>query len=56
MYSHTGKQQLRSQIGLYRQSSNGVSRNLSPGSTVQLGEDLLLRAQIKSGDGESICN
>lgn len=51
VYSHMGRQQLRSHIGLYRQVSGGLAKSLLPGSAVQLGEELMLRAQIKSGDG-----
>lgn len=51
IYSHMGRQQLRSHISLYRHISGGLARSLLPGSAVQLGEELMLRAQIKSGDG-----
>lgn len=52
VYSHAGRPQLRSEIGLYRVESGGQIRNLTPGSMVQLGEELVLRAHIKSGDGK----
>lgn len=53
VFAHGGtKQNFRTQLGLYRQSSSGFSKILDSGPFVQLGEELMLRAQIKSGDGE----
>uniref|UniRef100_A0A336LLZ0 CSON013703 protein n=1 Tax=Culicoides sonorensis TaxID=179676 RepID=A0A336LLZ0_CULSO len=47
-----GNQQFRSQVGLFRKiDENGFSQPLTPGSTVQLGEELMLRTQVKAGDG-----
>ncbi|XP_055313280.1 uncharacterized protein LOC129574815 isoform X2 [Sitodiplosis mosellana] len=46
-----GKQSLRTQLGLYRQSGSGFTKNLDAGGFVQLGEELMLRAQVKAGDG-----
>lgn len=51
MFAHGGgKQQLRTQIGLYRQSGSGFTKSLETGGFVQLGEELMLRAQVKNGD------
>lgn len=56
MFAHGGgKQHLRTQLGLYRQSASGFTRNLDAGGFVQLGEELMLRAQVKAGDGKDIC-
>lgn len=53
VFAHGGSsQQLRTHLGLYRHSGSGFSRNLGSGATVQLGEELMLRAQVKAGDGE----
>ncbi|XP_058831304.1 uncharacterized protein LOC131689931 isoform X2 [Topomyia yanbarensis] len=43
----------RSQLGLFRKqdNGNGFTRSLEPGGSVLLGEDLILRTQVKSGDG-----
>ncbi|XP_058458056.1 uncharacterized protein LOC131434859 [Malaya genurostris] len=43
----------RSQLGLFRkqENGNGFTRALEPGGSVLLGEDLILRTQVKSGDG-----
>ncbi|XP_063708836.1 uncharacterized protein LOC134837394 [Culicoides brevitarsis] len=47
-----GNQQFRSQVGLFRKSDeNGFSQALTSGSAVQLGEELMLRAQVRAGDG-----
>lgn len=55
VFAHSGtKQNFRTQLGLYRQSGSGFSKSLDSGSFVQLGEELMLRAQIKSGDGKLI--
>lgn len=42
----------RTQMGIYRQGNNGFSRNLEPGGVVLLGEELMLRAHVKFGDGK----
>lgn len=55
MFAHGGaKQHLRTQLGLYRQSGSGFTKNLDSGAFVQLGEELMLRAQVKAGDGKEI--
>lgn len=36
---------------MYRNSLNGFTKVLEPRGIVQLGEDLMLRAHVKSGDG-----
>lgn len=42
-----------SQVGLYRRGSeNQFTRALQSGGSVQLGEELMLRAQVRAGDGE----
>lgn len=43
---------LRTQLGLYRLSGSGFTKSLESGGFVQLGEELMLRAQIKYGDGK----
>lgn len=54
MYANGGeKPHLRTQLGLYRLSGSGFSKSLESGGFVQLGEELMLRAQIKHGDGKS---
>lgn len=55
-YAQGGSQQaFRSQIGIFRRTDDGTfSRPLESGGRVQLGEDLMLRTQIQSGDGK-IC-
>lgn len=52
--AHGGSQQpYHTQIGLYR-SQRGLNSNpLVPGATVQLGEELVLRAHVKAGDGKT---
>ncbi|XP_037033119.1 uncharacterized protein LOC119072076 isoform X1 [Bradysia coprophila] len=51
-YANGGSQlPFRTQIGIYRQGNNGFSRNLEPGGVVLLGEELMLRAHVKFGDG-----
>lgn len=48
-----GNQQFRSQVGLFRKTDeNGFSQALTTGSVVQLGEELMLRAQVRAGDGK----
>lgn len=54
VYSNAVQSQLRSEIGLYRYASGGLMKSLSPGSAVRLGEELILRVQIKSDDGGQI--
>lgn len=44
----------RTQIGIYRQGGNGFTRNLEPGGVVLLGEELMLRAHVKFGDGKKL--
>ncbi|XP_031620390.1 uncharacterized protein LOC116338947, partial [Contarinia nasturtii] len=52
VFAHGGtKQHLRTQLGLYRQSGSGFTKSLDAGGFVQLGEELMLRAQVKAGDG-----
>lgn len=41
-------------MGIYRQANNGFTRNLEPGGVVLLGEELMLRAHVKTGDGNKI--
>ncbi|XP_053689002.1 uncharacterized protein LOC128738140 [Sabethes cyaneus] len=44
----------RSQLGLFRRQdsgSGGFTRSLEPGGAVTLGEDLILKTQVRSGDG-----
>ncbi|KAJ6633417.1 hypothetical protein Bhyg_16333 [Pseudolycoriella hygida] len=41
----------RTQMGIYRLGNNGFTRNLEPGGVVLLGEELMLRAHVKFGDG-----
>lgn len=49
------QQPFRTQLGLFRQATNGMfTKTLEPGSVVELGEQLLLRVQVKSGDGNVI--
>lgn len=52
--AHGGSgQQFRTQVGLFRRADeNGFTQALQPGDSVQLGEELMLRAQARSGDGE----
>lgn len=46
------QQPYRTQISLFRMSANGgIGSALSPGATVQLGEELMLRAHVNAGDG-----
>ena len=43
----------RTYLGIMRKDQNGggYTRNLEPGGTVTLGEELILRSQVKAGDG-----
>ncbi|XP_055527880.1 uncharacterized protein LOC129720424 [Wyeomyia smithii] len=53
-YAFGGSQRpFRSQLGLFRRqdNGNGFTRSLEPGGAVILGEDLILRTQVRSGDG-----
>lgn len=53
VYANGGeKSHLRTQLGLYRHSGSGFTKSLESGGFVQFGEELLLRAQIKHGDGK----
>lgn len=45
------QQPFHTQINLYKNSLNGFTKILEPSGIVHLGEDLLLRAHVKSGDG-----
>lgn len=45
------QQPFHTQINLYRNSLNGFTKLLEPNGIVQLGEELMVRAQVKSGDG-----
>jgi uncharacterized protein YunC (DUF1805 family) len=44
---------LRTYLGILRKDTNGhgFTRNLEPGGAVTLGEDLVLRSQVRAGDG-----
>lgn len=45
------------QVELFRRSNDGLnkfSRTVSPGAVVQLGEELLLRAAVRDGDGMTL--
>lgn len=46
-----GQQPFRTQLGLYRQSSSGFTKSLDAGDVIQLGEELMLRAQVSGGGG-----
>lgn len=45
------QQPFHTQISLYRNVQKDFSKSLEPGGIVQLGEELMLRAHVKSGDG-----
>lgn len=48
------QQNFESQVDLLRRSSDGTnkfSRVVKPGTIVQIGEELLLRASVREGDG-----
>lgn len=52
-FAQGGSQQpFRTQLGLFRNLDGAFTKSLESGSVVQLGEELMLRAQVKSGDGE----
>lgn len=54
-FAYGGTQRpFRTQLGLFRRSDSGTgfTRSLEPGGSVVLGEELLLRTQVRSGDGE----
>lgn len=54
-YARGGIQQpLRTHVELLRKSSNGFTRHLEQNGAVQLGEELLLRAHVLTGDGELV--
>lgn len=47
-----GQQLFHSQVGLFRKNSENLfSRPLHQGGTIQLGEEVMLRAQVRAGDG-----
>lgn len=48
------QQNFRTQVSLFRKSGNDNQTPLEPGGTVQLGEELFLRAHVNSGDGKFI--
>ncbi|XP_001659563.2 uncharacterized protein LOC110679710 [Aedes aegypti] len=53
-FAYGGTQRpFRTQLGLFRRSDNGngFTRALEPGGSVVLGEELMLRTQVRSGDG-----
>ncbi|XP_062556064.1 uncharacterized protein LOC134220940 [Armigeres subalbatus] len=53
-FAYGGSQRpFRTQLGLFRRSENGngFTRSLEPGGSVVLGEELMLRTQVRSGDG-----
>ncbi|EDS34834.1 conserved hypothetical protein [Culex quinquefasciatus] len=54
-FAYGGSQRpFRSQLGLFRRgqgNGNRFTRSLEPGGAVMLGEELLLRTQVRSGDG-----
>ncbi|XP_037941001.1 uncharacterized protein LOC119673955 [Teleopsis dalmanni] len=51
-YAHGGSQNtFRTHIELLRKSNNGFTQHLPANGAVQLGEDLLLRAHVLTGDG-----
>lgn len=45
------QQPYRTQISLYRMANGGVGSVLTSGATVQLGDELMIRAHVKAGDG-----
>ncbi|XP_055918366.1 uncharacterized protein LOC129950451 [Eupeodes corollae] len=52
VYAHGGVQnEFRTHIELLRKTLNGFSKKLEPSAVVRLGEELLLRAHVGSGDG-----
>lgn len=52
-FAQGGTQQpYRTQISLYRQTQGSLTP-LAPGAVVQLGEELVLRAHVKAGDGKN---
>lgn len=54
-YANGGIQQpLRTHVELLRKAPNGFTRHLEPNGAVQLGEELLLRAHVLTGDGEFV--
>lgn len=53
-FAHGGTQQFfRTQLGIFQNVNGAFSKKLESGSAVQLGEELMLRAQVKSGDGKN---
>lgn len=54
-YARGGVQQpLRTHVELLRKATNGFTKHFESNGAVQLGEELLLRAHILTGDGEFI--
>lgn len=52
-YAKGGTQNsFRTHVELLRKSAQGYGRHLQMNEPVQLGEDLLLRAHVITGDGE----
>lgn len=50
--AYGGNQQpFRTQLGLFCNVDGSFTKNLDPGAVVHLGEELILRAHVKSGDG-----
>lgn len=50
------QQPFRTQLDLFQLYDGTTTKILSPGSIVQLGDELLLRAHVKAGDGETTRN
>ncbi|XP_055628307.1 uncharacterized protein LOC129769839 isoform X2 [Toxorhynchites rutilus septentrionalis] len=53
-FAYGGSQRpFRSQLGLFRRKADGgaFTRSLEPGGAVMLGEEVILRTQVRSGDG-----
>lgn len=56
-YAKGGAQQpLRTHVELLRKATNGFTKHLESNGAVQLGEELLLRAHILTGDGKCLLN
>jgi hypothetical protein len=55
--AHGGNQQVfQSNLGLFRRADTGggFTRSVEPGGVVQLGEEMMLRVQVRAGDGKSL--
>lgn len=47
------QQPFRTQLDLFQLHDGTTAKILSPGSIVQLGDELMLRAHVKAGDGRT---